>query len=64
MGLLSKKTLICERCGKEYQVRIALGRHLCDECAAREGQKRDNVRGYVDYAAQIQFKERRYGTFI
>lgn len=53
MGLFSKKTLICERCGKEYQVRVALGSHLCDECAAREKQKRDNVRGYVDYAAQI-----------
>ena len=32
MGLFSKKTLICEKCGKEFQARITIGRHLCKEC--------------------------------
>ncbi len=50
MGLLSKKTLTCERCGKEYEARIALGAHICSECKLRESQKKDNVKGYVDYA--------------
>ena len=50
MGLFSKKTIICERCGKEYQVRIARGAYICDECQMREFKKKDNVRGYVDYA--------------
>ena len=50
MGLFSKKTLTCERCGKEYEARIALGSHICDECKNREAQKKDNVKGYVDYA--------------
>lgn len=53
MGLFSKKTVVCERCGKEYQVRITLGTHICDECLNREFQKKDNVRGYVDYALQM-----------
>lgn len=50
MGLLSKKALVCERCGKEYEARIAFGSHVCKECLAREGQKKDDVKGYVDYA--------------
>lgn len=53
MGFFSKKTVVCERCGKEYQVRITLGAHICDECLSREFQKKDNVRGYVDYALMM-----------
>lgn len=53
MGLFSKKTVICERCGKEYQVRLARGVHICDECSSRELQKRENVRGYIDYAREV-----------
>ena len=53
MGLFSKKAVTCERCGKEYQVRIALGVHICDECKNREFEKKQNVRGYVDYALDM-----------
>ena len=51
--LFAKKTVTCERCGKEYQVRITLGAHVCDECLAREQKKKDIVRGYVDYASDM-----------
>ena len=50
MGLFSKKTIVCERCGKEYQARVTLGVHICDECLNREYEKKENVKGYVDYA--------------
>ena len=53
MGLFSKKTIICERCGKEYQARITLGIHICDECLEREEQKKARVKGYVDYAGDM-----------
>ncbi len=39
MGFFSKKTIICERCGKEYQARITLGCHICNECLDRGFQK-------------------------
>lgn len=57
MGLFSKKTITCERCGKEYQVRITLGAHICDECLSREYQKKDNVKGYVDYAIKMGWSD-------
>jgi len=61
MGFLSKKTVTCEKCGKEYELRIDIGRHLCPDCKAEEQraaaeerdrmeQKKANVRGYVEYA--------------
>lgn len=50
MGLFSKKTLVCERCGKEYEARIAMGAHVCKECLDRENKKKEDVKGYVDYA--------------
>lgn len=53
MGLFSKKTIICERCGQEYQARITFGIHVCDECLYLERKKRENVQGYVDYAARM-----------
>ncbi len=53
MGIFSKKTVTCERCGKEYQVRITLGAHICDECVIREFQKKQDVKGYVDYARSM-----------
>lgn len=50
MGIFSKKTVRCEKCGKEYQVRITFGTQICDECVNRGLQKKQNVRGYIDYA--------------
>lgn len=55
--LFAKKTIVCERCGKEYQARITIGEHLCDECLLREQEKRENVKGYVDYASDMLLPE-------
>lgn len=51
MGLFSKKTIVCERCRKEFQTRITLGIRICPECLEREAMKEANVKGYVDYAS-------------
>ncbi len=53
MGLFSKKTVTCERCGKEYQVRVTFGSYLCDECVERESAKQETVKGYVEYAKKM-----------
>ena len=55
MGLFSKKTIVCERCGKEYEARITFGVHICDECLSREEAKKENVIGYVDYARKMNW---------
>ena len=55
MGLFSKKTFICERCGKEFQARITFGIHVCPDCLEREAQKEANVKGYVDYASDMHW---------
>lgn len=68
MGLFSKKTVFCERCGKEFQVRLAIGPNLCPECLEKDGrqrmeqmermrQKKDKVSGYVEYAKKVLKKE-------
>lgn len=57
MGIFSKKTIVCERCGKEYQTRITLGVHVCDECLNREYEKREAVSGYVEYARTMGWAE-------
>lgn len=41
MGLFSKKTFICERCGKEYQRRLAFGDNICDECFDKEYEEEE-----------------------
>ena len=48
-GAIFKKTISCERCGKEYQARVTFGAHICDECLARERAKEEKVQGHVDY---------------
>lgn len=54
MGIFSKKTLTCERCGKEYEARMAVGEAVCSECLRIEQDKKDNVKGYVDYARTMR----------
>lgn len=54
MGLFSKKILTCEKCGKEYEVRITMGRHLCKECADKRKELRRDMQGYIDYADQMK----------
>lgn len=60
MGLFSKKTYVCEKCGKQYEKRINLNGNLCDDCWNKEqNEKRAleaSVRGYVDYASDVFFK--------
>ncbi|MCM1258583.1 MAG: zinc-ribbon domain-containing protein [Roseburia sp.] len=53
MGLFSKKTLTCERCGKEYEARISIGSKLCPLCQQREKDAKKEVSGYVSYGEWI-----------
>ena len=53
MGIFSLKTLTCERCGKEYETRITLGKHICKECKEQLAQKEKAVSGYISYANGI-----------
>ncbi len=48
MGFLSKKTLICEKCGKEFQARLA--RKLCDECQIKEFDLEQELADYLSYS--------------
>ena len=52
MGLFSKKTLVCQRCGKEFQSRLGFA-DLCAECVLEEEKKRQAIRGYELYAKKI-----------
>lgn len=56
MGLFSKKTLICEKCGKEFQARITIGRHLCKECDDKYWKLYADVQGYNEYAMKIIYR--------
>ena len=49
MGLFSKKSLICTRCGKTYEARI-VGAQICLECLMEIDKKEKNVSGYRKYA--------------
>lgn len=49
MGLFSKKTLTCERCGREYEARVSLGSKVCPDCQQREKEAKKAVSGYVSY---------------
>ena len=53
MGLFSKKILTCEKCGKEYEARIAMRNHLCKECADKRKELRRDMQGYIDYADRM-----------
>lgn len=53
MGLFSKKSIVCERCGKEYQAIVTIGAHICKDCKAILQQKEDKVKGYVQYAKDV-----------
>ena len=57
MGLFSKKTYICEKCGKEFEKRINLNGNLCDECWDYEKKVKreleEGVRGYINYCSDV-----------
>ena len=52
MGLFSKKTAICSRCGKEFQTRLGLI-DLCPECLAEEDAVQADVQGYLEYRKAV-----------
>ena len=52
MGLFSKKTAICSRCGKEFQIRLGLI-DLCPECLAEEDAVQADVQGYLEYRKAV-----------
>ena len=60
MGLFSKKSYVCEKCGKEFQKRINLNGNLCDECWNQEANAKreleEAVRGYINYYSDVFFK--------
>ena len=61
MGLFSKKTYTCEKCGRQYEKRFNLGGSLCNECWNQEqNAKREleaSIRGYIDYAHDVFYKQ-------
>lgn len=57
MVFFSKKTVVCERCGKEYEVRISLGANICPECQAKQRKAEMAVQGYVDYARKMNLPD-------
>ena len=61
MGLFSKKTYVCERCGKEFQKRINLNGNFCDECLDMELKEKRELKelvgGYYDYGFDVLLKD-------
>lgn len=61
MGIFSKKTYVCEKCGKEFEKRINLNGNLCDDCWNQEQNERraleSSIRGYIDYASDVFYKQ-------
>lgn len=55
MGLFSKKTFVCERCGKKFEARVAMKPYLCDECRAKEAEQRAKVQGYLDVRSKYGY---------
>ena len=60
MGLFSKKTYVCEKCGKEFEKRLNLLGSICDECWLIEENERKElenaVKGYNDYCNNVFYK--------
>lgn len=56
MGLFSKKTVVCSRCGKEFQTR--LGSDICDECLDKQVKQEialeNETKGYIRYAKLLK----------
>ncbi|MCR5782453.1 MAG: hypothetical protein K6G90_06905 [Clostridia bacterium] len=57
MGIFSKKTYVCECCGKEFEARSLLGRTLCNECEERELAKYANISGYIEYSEKMKMPD-------
>lgn len=53
MGLFSKKRVVCVNCGKEYEIRIKIGKYVCAECLERIQKKRSEVFGYYQYGIDV-----------
>jgi len=57
MGLFSKKTYVCEKCGKEFKKRVNLNGNFCDTCWLEEMRQQEELKmqigGYCEYAADV-----------
>lgn len=60
MGLFSKKTYVCEQCGKEYERRINLLGNLCNECWDQQEKEKKElekaIKGYKEYHEALFYK--------
>ncbi len=56
MGLLSKKTIVCEMCGKEFQVRLNFGSVMCKECFNKHMERIEATKGYNDYREALNME--------
>jgi len=57
MGFLSKKTVKCTHCGKDFETRIAVLFQLCPECSEKKRNLQEDVKGYIDYACEMKLPE-------
>lgn len=57
MGFFSKKTYVCEKCGKEFEKRVNLNGNICDECrnadAVAKKELEKAVQGYTNYHINV-----------
>ncbi|WP_024864552.1 hypothetical protein [Butyrivibrio sp. FCS014] len=45
MGLFSKKTFVCEKCGREFEARMHST--LCDDCKKKAESLKEDINGYL-----------------
>lgn len=51
MGLFSKKVLVCEKCGKQFEARLKSS--LCDECRKKADDIYPEIRSYIDFSYNV-----------
>lgn len=60
MGLFSKKTYVCDKCGKEFETRLGILGTICGECVIKEEKEKKAlesvVKGYNKYYNDVLFK--------
>lgn len=55
MGFFSKKTFTCERCGNQFEARLAST--ICSDCLNKEYEQRDRIKGYIEYRKACKLSE-------
>ncbi len=54
MGLFAK-TYNCSRCGSQFTGKLTKGIALCNTCLAKEEAKKNDLKGYIEYAKRMKF---------